>query len=335
MAFFGRSMAKDPDALTAEGMQHLENGDPISAIASFGAAVEADPEHGQAWYGKGCAHSAMEQHHEAIQAHEQSAKYAGDRVALPLFNMGNAYQELGQMQEAARCFHQAAQADPTMADAWINLGRILDDSGEHQAAVETYDLALEIDPEDSMAWSNRGNSLRSLGRHDEALISYRKALEQDESDFAAVIGSGACLVQCGQPEEGLATLQQAVEDSQHPMAVFEFATALGKVDQHEAAIAMYDMLVENEFVSAEIFNNRGECLSRTDQIDAALDSFDQAIAFDADFAPAYFGKARALVNAERLDEARPLAHRYREIGDKVELATPAVQALFNVCGIDR
>ncbi len=333
MPFFRKSSSNDPDALTATGMQQLEKGDPAGAITSFAAAVEADPAHGQAWYGKGCAHSELQQYEDAILAYEQSVKHAGDKAALPLFNLGNAYQELGKIQEAAQSFQRAAQADPTMTDAWINLGRILDDAGQHEAAIQTYDLALQITPDDSMAWSNRGNSLRSLGRNDDALASYQKALELDSSDFAAAIGSGACLVDCGQPQQGLATLQKAVDDSQHPMAVFELVTALGKVNQHEAAVPMYDMLINNNFGSAEIFNNRGECLARLDQIDASLESFDRAIEFNADFTPAYFGKARVLVNVERIDEARPLAQRYMEIGDEDGLGTPAVQTLFSTCGI--
>ena len=47
-----------------------------------------------------------------------------------------------------------------------------------------------------------------------------------------------------------------------------------------------------------------------------------------------FGKARVLVNAERVDEARPLVERFREISGESELSDPSVQALLNVCGID-
>ena len=333
MPFFRRKAAATPDALTNQGMQHLEDGNPAAAIESFASAVKVDPEHGQAWYGKGCAHSELEQYEEAIRSYEESAKYAGDRVALPLFNMGNSYQELGDLQQAAKCFHEAAQADPTMADAWINLGRILDDSGQHETAVEIYDTALKIDPEDSMAWSNRGNSLRALERFEDALESYRQALEIDSDDFASQIGQGACLMETGNEQQGLEVLEQSVEATQHPLAVFEFATALGKVEQHEAALVMYDMLIEHEFVSPELLNNRGECLAKQDRLDDSLTSFDRAIELDAEFWPAYFGKARVLVKAERIDEARPVVEHLCEIGDERELSDPSVQALCEVCGV--
>jgi tetratricopeptide (TPR) repeat protein len=98
---------------------------------------------------------------------------------------------------------------------------------------------------------------------------------------------------------------------------------------------MYDVLIEAEFVSAEIWNNRAECLACLEQIDASLESFDRAIELDSGFAPAWFGKARALTNEQRIDETRPVAQRYLELADEVERSAPAVQTLMTICGIDR
>lgn len=335
MSFFRKAPKKeDPDSLTNQGMEHLANGDADAAITAFAAAVRLDPQHGQAWYGKGCAHSELEQFEQAIEAYQQSVNFAGERAHLPLYNLGNVYQRLNQLTDAARCFQQAVKLQPEMADAWINLGRVLDDSGQRAEAVKCYDVALELAPDDVVAWSNRGNSLRGLNQFEDALNSYRKALELDDQDFAARVGIGCCLVECGQADEGIAALQNALEETQHPMVMFELATALAKLDRHEAAVSLYDSLIEVQFTSAETWNNRGECLARLERIDDALQSFDQAIAFDPEFAPAYFGKARVLVNAERIDEARPLAQRYRELADDQEILNPPARALLSICGLD-
>jgi tetratricopeptide (TPR) repeat protein len=337
MAFFRKKSPapeNDPDALVERGMKQLRSGEAEAAVEAFAAAVKLDPRHGQAWYCKGCAHADLGQHEDAIHAYRESAKHAGDRAALPLFNLGNLYQELEQLQEAARCFHEAAKADPTMADAWINLGRILDDSGQHVPAIECYDKALEHAPDDVMAWSNRGNSLRALERFDEALASYRKALALDGDDLAARVGAGACLVECGQPAEGIAALRKAAEETRQPLVLFELATALAKTEQFEAAVSMYDALIDADFVSAQIWNNRGECLTRLDRVEEAIESFDFALAVDPDFAPACFGKARTLVNAGRIEEARPVVERYLELVDEGDRQAPHVQALVSLCGLE-
>ena len=58
-------MEKNAEALNEQGILHLQNGDPKSAVDVFAAAVAADPAHAQAWYGKGCAHGELDQYEEA------------------------------------------------------------------------------------------------------------------------------------------------------------------------------------------------------------------------------------------------------------------------------
>ena len=52
--------------------------------------------------------------------------YACVRVCLPLrrawlSNMGNAYKDLGRLDEAIRCYTTAIKLRPTFADAYSNL----------------------------------------------------------------------------------------------------------------------------------------------------------------------------------------------------------------------
>lgn len=324
----------DPDALTARGMKCMQRGDARQAVELFAAATSLDPGHGEAWYGKGCAHAQLGEHDDAIQAYEQSARFAGERASLPLYNLGVLYQELARPHDAVRCFRRVTESDPTMADAWINLGRLTDDAGHHVEAIQYYDTALELAPDDAMAWSNRGNSLRSLDRFDEALDSYQKALALDEDDFAAKIGVAACLVEYGQPEKGIADLQALSSAVDHPLVRFELATALAKTEQPEAALALYDRLLAAKFLSAQIWNNRAECLARLGQTEAALESFGRAIEFDPQFAPAWFGKARVLINSDQLAEAQLAARRYLELADDTERQQPHAQALAEMCRID-
>jgi superkiller protein 3 len=316
-------------------MLHMNNGDPEAAAKAFGAAVRLDPENAKAWYGKGCAHAEIEQYQEAIDAHRQSARFAGDRAALPLYNMGIAYQELGDIPAAIRCYRDAVEADPGMADAWINLGRIRDDAGQHLEAIEHYDTALAVEPGDAVAWSNRGNSLRALGRLQESLESYRRTLELDRENLAARVGIGACLVDGGEPAAGIAALRRVVDDTGEPVAAAELGTALARTGNHGEAVPVFDAVIEAGFTSAEISNNRAECLASLDRIDEALSGFDDAMALNPGFAPAWFGKARVLVNAGRIDEARPVAQRYRELADETNLSNPSVRALLSLCGIER
>ena len=323
----------DSETLTVDGHQLLDSGDPQAAVALFDSAVALDPENALAWFGKGGAHDALAQYEEAIGAYLQSVQFAGENAGLPLYNLGNLYQKQDQLQDAARCFHEATKADPEMADAWINLGRIVDDEGQHAEAVEYYDTALKIVPEDVMAWSNRGNSLRGLQRFEDSLASYQQALQIDEEDIAARIGIGACLMECDRPQEGIAALAAVVRDTDHPLALAEYATALAATGQHADALSCYDRVIDEGMESAEILSNRGECLAALGQPDASLESFERSIEIDSACSAAWFGQARVLVNANRIEEAKPVAQQYWDLIDEAKRSNQAVQAMMVICGV--
>jgi tetratricopeptide (TPR) repeat protein len=62
-----------------------------------------------------------------------------------------------------------------------------------------------------------------------------------------------------------------------------------------------------------VWNNLGEVLARLGRADEAVDRFDKAIGLSADYAPAWFGKARVLLNLGRTREAAPAARRFLEL----------------------
>ncbi len=175
------------------GNHLLERGKLAEALVAFDKALHADPASGQAFYCKGCALSDLGRYREAIDAYAQSAKLAPDHAALPLFNMGNAHQELKEFDQASEAFRKVTEIDPEFADAWTNLGRLHDDQGRHAEAIKCYDEALKTAPDDIDTLTNRGNSLQALERYQEAIACYDRALALDSSDATAQKAKIMCL----------------------------------------------------------------------------------------------------------------------------------------------
>jgi len=323
-----------PEEQLAAGMAAMENGNSVKALELFDSVIEADPANAQALYFKGCACSETGKYMEAIAAYERCIEHAGDRAALPLFNMGVAFQELGEPGKAIEAFQGAIASDPTMADAWINIGTLLDDLGDSDMAIECYNTALGINPNDATALSSRGNSLRAFRQFSEADASYEAALTENPQDLAARIGRGVCKFELGEQEEGLDRLRSIIEQTGHSVARFEYSLLLCQQDRYEEAMAALDRIVEDGFGSPEIFNNRGECLAKLNRPEEALASFDQSLALAADFTGALFGKARLLVNLERTDEARPVTQRLIDAATTQEKQQDYIMALASACKID-
>jgi tetratricopeptide (TPR) repeat protein len=329
MGFFKRK--RDPDTILAEATEHMDAGNLDQALKLLDEALQLAPEHGQAWYFKGCILSQKEDYRGAIHCYANSAKNAGDLAYLPLYNMGNAFQELEQFDEALECFTMATDVNPEMADAWINRGRLLDDSGKHAQAIECYDIALKTEPNDVMAWSNRGNSLRALGRWKEAEESYQRAIRLDSSDRAALIGLGVCLGRTGEPERGLQFLDRALAAGPDPHALGERATLLSTLERHDEALKCIDQTIASGAKSPQVWNNRGEILAKLKRLEDSLASFDKSLEIDGSFAPAWFGKARVLCNHGRTAEARACIEKYFVAAPADDELQEAARGLVALC----
>jgi predicted negative regulator of RcsB-dependent stress response len=90
---------------------------------------------------------------------------------------GNALEDLNRYDEAITCYDRALKIDPNHADAWNNKGNALEDLNRYDEAITCYDRALKIDPNYTSTWNNKGNALQNLNRYDEAITCYDQALK--------------------------------------------------------------------------------------------------------------------------------------------------------------
>jgi protein O-mannosyl-transferase len=107
-------------------------------------------------------------------------------------NLGVAYAEKGDMDQAIMHHREVVRICPTMATAWGNLGKDMEITNHPDKALEYYGKALALKP-DHLAHFGLANALRALGRTNEALEHYRRALEL-KSDYAQAHGNLAALL---------------------------------------------------------------------------------------------------------------------------------------------
>ncbi len=91
-------------------------------------------------------------------------------------NLGKAYLEAGQYQEAIAASRRALELNPKLDRAHYNIGRAYQALEQHEEAIASYRRALEIRPELIEARNNLGNAYLVLGKTEAALIEYRLAL---------------------------------------------------------------------------------------------------------------------------------------------------------------
>lgn len=87
-----------------------------------------------------------EQYNDALAQYQAAQKIAGDRDAVVLIRTGYAWFKLYRLDEAYNHFNRAIQIDANQADAHKGLGMVYDQLGDLEKAAREYALYLQLKP---------------------------------------------------------------------------------------------------------------------------------------------------------------------------------------------
>ncbi len=336
-------VARDPQlqaqSYVDQGLDASDAGNVDMALQYLDRALALDARHAQAWYCKGSLLGDRGQFEEAIECYQKSAEFAEDHAHLPLFNLGNIYQETDRFEQALACFELATEVNPEMADAWINRGRLLDERDRHEEAIQCYDRALQLDRSDLMAWTNRGNSCAALGDFREAQRCYQAALAIDETDALAQLGSAICVARLGDWEAGLEQMDRIVDLQSSPLWFMEKSQIFVQLERWSEALEMVDGAIEVAPDFPESWRLRGQILVELEDFDLALVSYRQALQRDSEYASAWWGQAKLLAQASgktetSMTEAIESLQAYFEQADASHENYTEAVALAKQLGLD-
>lgn len=133
---------------------------------------------------------------EAVPYLETLAKTSPDNVQV-LYNLGIAYSELRQFDEAIIRLKRAVQLDPAHAHAWTGIGVAYQRMGKRELALEPMQRAVEADPSDGYARRNLGAMLMGAGKQVEALEHFRAARRAIPHDPQTLFGLASALEAVG------------------------------------------------------------------------------------------------------------------------------------------
>jgi tetratricopeptide (TPR) repeat protein len=186
------------------------------------------------------------------------------------FNLGNAYQQKGETDQAMAQYQNALQINPGYAEAQYNIGDLLLRKGRLDEAMVHFQKAVQIEPDYAQAHYTLGIALWQTGRTDEAIASYQRAVQLRPDYADAHYNLGTSFLQQGKMDEAILHFQKALEI---------------KPD------------------NAQADNNLGAALQERGRLDEAIASYRKAAQLRPDYADAQFNLGRALLQKGRVDEA--------------------------------
>jgi tetratricopeptide (TPR) repeat protein len=146
---------------------------------------------------------------KAIEQYEIVLKDSNHIVAW--YNKGNVLYNLGNYEEAIKCYDRALEINPNYVDALSNKAIIFANLDKVDQAIKYIDRVLEINPNDGGTLNAKGVYHTRLDNHEEAIKWYDRALEINPKQPAVFFNKACSEVLKGDTESGIADLKKAIE----------------------------------------------------------------------------------------------------------------------------
>ena len=149
-------------------------------------------------------------------------------------NLGIAFLDRNDLDEAIGHFQEALEIKPTHAGVHTNLSIALRRKGMLDEALEHSIRSIQINPDLAEAHNNLGISLFQKGRVEEAVQEFRKALELKPDYTTCYYNLGVVLEDQDRTEEAAESFRQALRlDPAHSQAKQRLALLLEKVNRFQ------------------------------------------------------------------------------------------------------
>lgn len=123
---------------------------------------------------------------------------------------GYLHQEAGRLDEAARAYERALQADPDDLSSWNNLGNVRARMGDVDAAIAAFERAITIAPADLPIYLNLAEVLREADRSEARLKTLVDARRIAPRDQRVLVELGMAYARVDDMDNAVATLREAV-----------------------------------------------------------------------------------------------------------------------------
>jgi len=137
--------SEKPEAIAVynEGVAYETAGDIESAIKSYRAAIEFDPEYCDAMDNLALALRQVDQFEEAITWYQKSMEIAPDNVVSHL-GLANTYMDLEQYDNALVQYNELMRIDPNNPEGFYGAGRVYFSKEDYNEAITQFKKAEEL-----------------------------------------------------------------------------------------------------------------------------------------------------------------------------------------------
>ncbi|MGI9243596.1 MAG: tetratricopeptide repeat protein, partial [Verrucomicrobiales bacterium] len=179
------------------------------AIRHYRAALQMEPEYGQALTGLG-AIFLMRKRIDEAEVMFQKALEIDPNHATALVNLAMIDQSRGERDKALGRLEKVIARNPDYAEAHMNIGSLLASEGRHQKAIQHLSKAAELSPRRPAVRLNLATVYMETQRWNEAEQQFRQVLQQNPNSAYAHFGLGTLQARQELHAPAVASYQKAI-----------------------------------------------------------------------------------------------------------------------------
>jgi tetratricopeptide (TPR) repeat protein len=327
------AVAAAPDrseALRLLGIADWADGQYEKSLVEFNAAIRLVP--GDERSRMALADVLVDTGHiaEAEQALKETIEAIPDSGPAH-YRLGQLYQTLSLLPQAARELETAASLDPLVGldRLYETIGGLYINQANFDRAVDAYVKRVDVNPNHADAHRKLGEIYFLQGRDDEALAEFVAALLIDPRNSDALAAACQVYARMGRYAEAVETSRQALMlDARHNEARYALATSLmrlGRTDEGRTELEIFQRTQATAMANGQrqsaLRANVREARRRLDNGEylAAATLFRTALADDPDDAGARRELGVALMKAAQYGEAIQALDQARQAEDTAEV----------------
>lgn len=162
------------------------------------------------------------------------------KTVISHYNLGNAYSNLGNYDQAIIEYTKAIRLNPRTPDIYYNLGNAYSNLGNYDQAIIEYTKAIGLNPRYLDAYNNRGLAYLRSGNYRLAIIDSLKAIELNPRDEVAYNNRGCAYMESRDYKSAITDFEKAIElNPMYATAYYNLGSTYLWMGNHEQALISY------------------------------------------------------------------------------------------------
>ena len=270
------------DEIKDEDIDYLNQIVRDGLIELYEEALLINPNYAKVYFNLGGAY------HELSQLDDATINYKKSLDINPSFaeaqnNLGNVYKELGQLDKAIDSYQKALDINPKYAEAHYSIAITFQLLDEFEKMIEHLEVLISIQPKFFEAYNYLGIALKETGQFKSAVKAYEQAISIKPDSVEVHNNLGNVLKEFGQLNKAIESYKKAISiNSEYPTLQNNLGNAFKELGKMDEAVDAYQKALILNPENPETHNNLGEIFRELNELEEAIEHYKESIHLDPD-----------------------------------------------------